>query len=218
MGENSLHEAVKKWYAQPGDLIETWVDGYLVDIVRRGKLIEVQTSNFSAIKSKIKDLIERHHVTIVHPVVEKKWIVRLNSQEKQVSRRRSPRRGRVEDLFLELVYLPTLLISPNFSLEVVLVHAEEVLIDDGRGSWRRKYWSIHDRRLLKILNQVTFKDPYDLQQLLPQDIPEKFTTRDIAQSLGVTLNIARKMCYTLRLISIIEVIGKRGRANLYTIP
>jgi hypothetical protein len=217
MGETSLHEAVKRWYAQPGDRLEAWVDGYLIDIVRGNQLIEIQTSNFSAIKAKLEDLIKRHPVKLVHPIAQTKWIVRLDFRDKRVSKRRSPRRGRVEDLFLELVYIPHLMMEPKFSLETLLVHSEEELIDDGRGSWRRRRWSVHNRRLLDVVGRATFSTPTDFLNLFPATLPEEFTTRELAVSLNSKANIAQKITYSLRHMDIIEIIGKRGRANIYSI-
>ena len=217
MGETSLHDEVKRWYSQPGDHMEEWVDGYLIDIVRGDRLIEIQTGNFSAIKAKLEDLVRRHPVRLVHTIAETKWIVRLDSRGERVSRRRSPRRGRVEDLFLELVYIPHLMREANFSLEALLIHSEEELIDDGRGSWRRRRWSVHDRRLLDVVGRATFSVPADFRELLPAALPEEFTTRELAESLRVRANIAQKMTYSLRHMDVIGTIGKRGRANLYSI-
>ncbi len=36
MRESSLHAAVKQWYAQPGDELEVTVDGFTIDLVRKG--------------------------------------------------------------------------------------------------------------------------------------------------------------------------------------
>ena len=217
MGETSLHDEVKRWYSQPGDRMEEWVDGYLIDIVRGDRLIEIQTGNFSAIKAKLEDLVRRHPVQLVHPIAETKWIVRLDARGERVSRRRSPRRGRVEDLFLELVYIPHLMREANFSLEALLIHSEEELIDDGRGSWRRRRWSVHDRRLLDVVGRATFSKPADFLRLFPVTLPVEFTTRELAESLRVRANIAQKMTYSLRHMEVIGTIGKRGRANLYSI-
>lgn len=217
MGETSLHDEVKRWYSQPGDRVETWVDGYLIDIVRDDQLIEIQTGNFSAIKAKLEDLVSRHPIRLVHPIAQTKWIVRLDSRGERVSKRRSPRRGRVEDLFLELVYIPHLMMEPNFSLEALLVQSVEELIDDGRGSWRRRRWSVHDRRLLDVVGRATFSTPANFLKLLPATLPEEFTTRELAESLGLRANIAQKTTYSLRHMDIIEIIGKRGRANIYSI-
>jgi len=217
LGETSLHDEVKRWFSQPGDRMEEWVDGYLIDIVRGDRLIEIQTGNFSAIKAKLEDLVGRHPVRLVHTIAETKWIVRLDARGERVSRRRSPRRGRVEDLFLELVYIPHLMREVNFSLEALLIHSEEELIDDGRGSWRRRRWSVHDRRLLDVVGRITFSTPADYLKLLPATLHKEFTTRELAESLQLRTNIAQKMTYSLRHMNVIETIGKRGRARLYAL-
>ena len=217
MGETSLHDEVKRWYSQTGDRMEEWVDGYLIDVVRGDRLIEIQTGNFSAIKAKLEDLVRRHPVRLVHPIAQTKWIVRLDSRGKRVSKRRSPRRGRVEDLFLELVYIPHLMREANFSLEALLIHSEEELIDDGRGSWRRRRWSVHDRRLLDVVGRAAFSVPADYLKLLPVTLHKEFTTRELAESLQLRANIAQKMTYSLRHMDVIETIGKRGRARLYAL-
>ncbi len=217
MVENSLHEGVKHWYAAHGDLIEENVEGYLIDVVRGEQLIEIQTSNFSAIKKKLAKLIRHYRVRLVHPVSQRKWIVRIDANGEMISRRRSPRRGRVEDVFLELVYMPDLIQEPNFSLEVLMIHSEEVLVNDGRGSWRRRGWSIHDRRLLEVLESLVFSEPRDFHRLLPESLQPEFTTRQLSEALGLRQNIAQKMVYTLRHMEAIEAIGKRGRARVYSI-
>ncbi len=43
--ENALHAGIKAWLAQPGDLIEARLDGWVADILRGGQVIEVQTGN-----------------------------------------------------------------------------------------------------------------------------------------------------------------------------
>ncbi len=91
--EKPLHAALKRWYAEPGDGIEVAVDGFVVDLVRNGLLIEIQTRGFASLKRKLTQLLERHSVRIVHPVAETRWIVRLGEEGEVLSRRRSPRRG-----------------------------------------------------------------------------------------------------------------------------
>jgi hypothetical protein len=132
-----------------------------------------------------------------------------------MSQRKSPRKGRLENIFLELIYVPKIWQSPNLSLEVLLIDAEEILIDDGKGSWRRKYWSIYDKRLITINAREIFRKPTDFLRLLSNKLPDEFTTNNIAETSRLTLNIARKMAYTLRKMGVIEEIGKRGRATLY---
>ncbi len=217
--ETSLHAALKNWYTLAGGRQEVNIDGYWIDVVDGELLIEIQTRHFSALKSKLAVLLEQHPVRLVHPIAREKWIVTLagTNETTELTRRKSPRRGRLEDIFKELVGLPDLLAHPNFSLEVLLVKEEEVRRADGRGSWRRKGVSIVDRRLVAVVHQQLFTRPDDLRSLLPADLPQPFTNQDLARRLGIPDRLAGRMTYCLRKLNIIEQTGKRGRAGLHAI-
>lgn len=217
MTEQSLHNQLKELYAEEGDRVEETVDGYIVDVVRDGLLIEIQTGNFSALKQKLVDLLGSHRVRLVHPVPYLKWVTRLDGSGAQVSKRRSPKRGRVEEVFSELVYIPELCLEPGFELEVALVNAEEYLIDDGKGSWRRRRWSIHDRKLINVHERRVFRESRDFLSLLPESLPPEFTARQLAKASGLRIRLAQKMVYALRKMGALEVNGKKGRSNLYRV-
>src|SRR5919112_1615330 len=107
LNEKALHASLKQWYARPHDRFEVPVDGFVIDIVRDDLLIEIQTGNFSSIKSKLTALARRHRVRLIYPIVQEKWIVRLATGKGAVAiRRKSPKKGRLEDLFWELVSIP----------------------------------------------------------------------------------------------------------------
>ena len=215
--ERSLHAAIKEWYAQPGDRLEARVEGFVIDIVRGDLLIEIQTRNFSALKRKLARLLEHHPVHLLHPIAQEKWIVRQTTGGEFVRRRKSPKRGRVVDIFNELVYIPHLVTQPNFTLEVLLTRQEEILRDDGRGSWRRKRWSIHDHRLLDVLEHAKFESLADFCALLPPTLPQPFTNSDLATALKCRPPLAQKMTYTLRKMGGIMVVGKQGNVLLYEV-
>jgi hypothetical protein len=213
--EKTLHADLKNWCAQPGDGFEVKVDGYFIDIVRGEMLIEIQTRNFSALKPKLYRLVEKHPVRLVYPIPVEKWIVRQTEAGEPISRRKSPRRGRLEHIFLELIRIPDLIKEPNFSLQVVLARVEEIQVDDGQGSWRRAGRSIVDRRLIEALDTVLFNSPGDFSRLLPAGLPGAFTARELSQSLGLPIRLAQKMVYCLRSMGTINLAGIRDRAYLY---
>jgi hypothetical protein len=216
MTEQSLHEQLKALYAE-GHPVETVVDGYVIDVVRDNLLIEIQTGNFSGVKPKLVDLLADHRVRVVHPILARKWVIRLDGEGHVVSRRKSPKRGRVEDAFLELVYLSELCLHPHFELEVALVTANEFWMDDGKGSWRRRRWSVYDRRLLQVLETHRFAGPNDYLALLPDDLPQRFTTRGLAAQTGLSRRLARKLVYCFRKMGLLTLRGKTGRTNVYTV-
>jgi len=188
------------------------VGGFVIDIVRDDLLIEIQTGNFSSIKSKLNKLAHSHRVRLIYPIVQEKWIVRLPNND----RRRSPKKGRLEDLFWELVSIPQLLSNPNFSLEILMIRQEEVRRYERKRRWRGKGWAIEGRQLLQVLDQRLFGASADWLWFLPAGL-ESFTTEDLATRMNTRRDLAQKMAYCLREGKMIELIGKRGRANLYRV-
>jgi len=214
LSEKSLHAGLKDWYASPGDQVEVEVDGFIIDIVRDGHLVEIQLRNLASIRRKLTRLLENHSLSLVCPVAHQKWIVRQRAGS-LISRRRSPKRGMVVDIFAELVYIPHLLLHPNLTIEVVLIREEEILEDDGKGSWRRKRWSVYDRRLLEVLDKISLETPEDFIGLLPSGLSMPFTNRELSEELKRTRSLAQKMTYTLMKMDLICVAGKRKKSRLY---
>ncbi len=214
--EGPLHASLKRWYAQTGDRIEVPVDGYVIDLVRQTMLIEVQTRGFSSLKPKITALLDRgHRVRIVHPIAIDKWIVKLEADGTILSRRRSPRHGSPTDIFGELVSLPDLLADPNLEIEVILTQEEEFRRHTPHQSWRRKGWTIEQRRLIDVVGTLTISSTKDLAALLPTGLPDPFTTADLAAKLGRPRRRAQQMAYCLRIADVLVVAGKSGNAVEY---
>jgi len=213
--ETGLHADLKRWYAQPGDEFETALDGYVIDIRRGAMLIEIQTRSFVSMRRKLAALTERHAIRIVHPIPERKWIVRLDGAGREIGRRRSPKAGRIEALFKELVSIPDLVGHPNLTFDVAITHEEEVWQQTGRRAWRRKGWCVVGRRLVEVVRMVPFADAADFAALLPAELAEPFTARDLAGASGLPLALAYKMTYCLRRMGAIAETGKRKRAALY---
>lgn len=212
--EKPLHAALKRWYAEPGDGIEVAVDGFVVDLVRNGLLIEIQTRGFASLKRKLTQLLERHSVRIVHPVAETRWIVRLGEEGEVLSRRRSPRRGSYCDVFSELVSFPELLAHDGLSIELVLVHDEELRRHVPGKAWRRRGWVVVERRLVEVVEKLTVSQPADLLDLLPS-LPSVFTTSELSGLVDRPRRFAQQTAYCLRKLGLIEQVDKRGNAIVY---
>ena len=217
LNEKPLHASLKQWYARPGDRFEVAVGGFVIDIVRDDLLIAIQTGNFASIKSKLTNLAHSHQVRLIYPIAQEKWIIRSATDDHgRVIRRKSPKRGRLEDLFWEMVSIPQLMSNSNFSLEVVMIKEEEARRYEGKRKWRRRGWVIEERRLLQVLDQRLFKELADWRGFLPEGL-DSFTTSDLATAMDTGRKLAQKMAYCLRKGSMLELIGKQGRANLYRV-
>jgi hypothetical protein len=214
LNEKPLHEALKKWYARPGDKFEVPVEGSVVDIVRRKLLIEIQTKNFSAIRRKLEKLLKNHKVHLVYPIAREKWIIK-EPENGKATRRRSPKRGTYEDVFNELIRISYLLKNPNFSLELLLVEEEEVRRYDGFRGWRRGFWVTEERRLLKVQGSKVLKSPKDYRAFMPKKLAKPFSTADFAKAAGQRIALVRKTVYCLKAMGCIQPVGKKGNSILY---
>lgn len=215
--EGHLHASLKERYVEAGNSVEVAVGGYVVDTLRGDLIIEVQTANFSAIAAKMRDLVSSHRVRLVHPIPRDLWIVkRSQNGDGTVSRRKSPRRGDVVDVFEELVSFPELITHENFQLDVVMTQEEELRVFDGRRRWRRRGWVRVERRLLDICETIPLRSGTDFMALMPADLPEEFLTSDIAAAFGRPRHLAQKVAYCLRACGLIEQTGRRGNAIVYS--
>lgn len=227
--ETALHAALKQYCAQPGDEFEVPVNGYVIDLRRGNTLIEIQTGNFGAFKRKLPALLEHYRVRVVHPIAVEKWITRVSVAGEKLGRRKSPRRGVWADVFLELVSLPELALHPNFSLELLLIHEEEIRVPadsilsgakrSRRAKRRRRWkkeWRTHNRHLLDVVEWEVFETPADYaHRFLPVELPQPFTNHALAKALGQPASIAQKITYCFRRMGLIEMVGKRGRSLLF---
>jgi hypothetical protein len=130
-------------------------------------------------------------------------------------RRRSPKKGRLSDLFSELIRIPSLFSKGNLSVEVLMIEVEEIWCNDGRGSWRRKGASIEDRKLIRIFERRVFEHQADFLKVLPEDLTDPFSNRNLAESLEIPINQSRKMTYALRKIGTITCVGKNRNQILF---
>jgi len=215
MQESTLHSQLKTLYSQDGGSIEVWVDGYLIDVVKGDQLIEIQTGNFSALKAKITALVENHPTLVVYPIAREKRIITKNQEKTEFIQRKSPKRGRIEHLFNQLIYIPMLPTHPHFSLEVILTEEEEERIADGKGSWWKKGIRTEDRKLVSVFQRIYFEKSSDYLSLLPDNLDDEFTNIDLSSALRIPLRLASKMTYCLGKMEMIKRIGYQGRSFLF---
>lgn len=215
--EKPLHASLKRWYFEEGDAVEAVVGGFVIDLVRDDLLIEVQTRNFSAMREKVTKLLDLgHRVRIIYPIAVDKWIVKIGHDDSVIDRRLSPKHGSPVDLFTELVSLPDAILDPNLAIELVMCVQEEIRRHVPGRSWRRKGWTIVERRLIEIVDTMPVSDVDELAILLPPGLDDQFTTHELATTLGRDRRLAQQMAYCLRTCGVLETVAKHGNAIVYS--
>lgn len=222
LNERSLHRALKARYAAAGGATEQAIDGFVVDLVLGDRIIEIHTSGFSRLKTKLPRLLKRHRVTLVHPIARDKYIVKVATDRNgrgtvrlRRSRRKSPKHGNVFDVFPALVSIPALLAHPNFTLEIVMTVEDEVrTVAEGR-AWRRHGWICLDRQLVDVVATHRIASMADLFAIVDADLPEQFTANDLATAMKSPRRLGQQAAFCFRKGGVSELCGKRGNALVY---
>jgi hypothetical protein len=219
--ETTLHRQLKERYATPGALVEQKLGRFRIDVVQPDQLVEIQVASLSSIRDKIAVLVKKHRVLVVKPLVVRKHLVKLRrAGGKLVSRRLSPKRQTLLDIFEELVHFTRVFPHRRLTLEVPLIEIEEVRYPGHgrRRRWRENDHQVEDQRLLDVVGVHEFRTAGDLCRLLPPALPRPFHTGHLAEGLGVERWIAQRIAYCLRETGAVQSVGKLRGAWLYEQP
>ena len=221
--ETTLHQQLKQHYAGKSGELEVRRGRFRIDVVRGKRLIEIQQSSLSAIRDKIRALCEEaastgHWVDVVKPLITSKQLIKLDAQDGNVvDRRRSPKRGKLVDLFAELVYFTRAFPHPRLTLIVPELEVEEIRYP-GHGKRRRRRkndFQVQEVRILEVGRTTRFRHSHDWLKLIPGRLTGTFDTADLARKLKVPRGEAQRAAYALRHIGAIEAVDKKGNTVLY---
>ncbi len=213
--ETALHRQLKTRFGpDAGGRSEVSLAGYRIDAVDPdGSLVEVQSGSLGPLRPKIVRLLLEHRVRVVKPVVVARRIVRRKTPDGvDLSSRLSPKRGAALDVFDDLMGLIGLFPHPNLTIDVM-----EVVIDEVRVARRRwPGYRVVDRALREVGRIINLSVAPDLWRLIPEaSVGERFTTIDLASSLGRPLVFAQRVAYCLRIGGAADAVGKLGNRVIY---
>lgn len=219
--ETTLHQQLKNRYRQSNSQLEVKLGRYRIDVVNGDRLVEIQRSGLSSIRSKIQKLLaEGHLVDVVKPLIRRKQLIKLDQAEgRETSRRWSPRRSSMLNVFDELLYFTRVFPHPNLNLITPLIDIQEIRFPGEPTTGRRRRrrfrsdpWQVQDQNLLDVCNSKTFRTVIDLQQLLPPNLQDEFDTAQMAELMDIPRHQAQQIAYVLRKTGAAVAVGKRGNA------
>ncbi len=216
--ETSLHRQLKSRYAGRNARFEVPIDRYRIDVVSGRRLVEIQHGSLAAIRDKVRALLDEHHVLIVKPIVVRKLLVKQSARGGPVTgRRMSPKRGRLLDLFDEMVYFTHVFPHRRLTLDVLLVDIEEWRYP-GHGRRRRRRrndYQVEDQKLIAAGRQYRLRTAADLVKLISCPLPVPFHTGHLAERLEVRRWTAQRIAYCLRQMGAVRQVGKQRNLRLY---
>lgn len=220
--ETSLHRQLKLRYANSEADTEVVMGDYRIDAIRDDELIEVQCASLSAISAKALTLLQTHRLRVVKPVIYRTRIIKQKSPTGEpYSRRLSPKRGQLVDLFEDLIYFTRVFPHPNLVLEVPIVNVAQTRVPatkKRRRSWHKDF-SVHDVELESVVETHEFRVSADLLSVIklktknPRAKSQAFDTATIAAAIDRPRWVAQKVAYVLKKVGAIEQVG-RNKAGI----
>lgn len=218
LSEGALHAYLKKYIEPDESCHERQIFGYWADIARDGEIVEIQTNDFGRLRAKLVAFLNEYHVTVVYPTASVKYLSWIDPDTGETSSpRRSPKKGSARDILPEIYRLGELALHPKLSFRAILLELTEYKSlcgwsrDRKRGAWRV------ERIPGAVTEDITLSRPSDFRALLPESLPERFTSAEFGSACRFS---GRRRSYALAALvrlGVIEQVGKRGRAFLYSI-
>jgi hypothetical protein len=212
--ERSLHRQLKERYGPSlGGRSEVVLGPFRVDaITPEGRLIEIQSGPLGLLRGKLERLLPTREVVVVRPIAVARRLIRRDRPDgPDLDTRRSPKRGSMLDVFDDLVALARIFPHANLGIDLLAVEVDEIRVPRRR----KPGYLVVDRLLGDVRETVHLRESSDLWSLLPGDLPDRFSTRDLAGCLSRPLAFAQRVAYCLRLGGAVEVIEKRGNHRVY---
>jgi hypothetical protein len=210
----TLHSQLKLHYVRNTERHEVTVGSFRIDAIDRwNRLIEIQCAPLSSIRQKVGELCKSHRVLVVKPFSARKKIIRMASADGPVSSiRSSPQRSTVLRVFEELVHFCDVFPHPKLLVDVLLTEQTEIRIPSNK---QRSRYQVLDRTLISVISRTRLSSSDDLWHLLDADVPERFSTADLALAAKIPRWLAQKAVYCFRRMNFLEVCGRHGNSVIY---
>ena len=214
LSEKTLHKTIKNLYEPNHSYQEIKIDNYFVDICKENNIIEVQTKQFNKLRDKITYLLSlnKYKINIVYPVFTSKMIYNISNGEIS-NPKKSPKKFRIPEVFHELYMIKQLLGHKDLMITLLLFEINEYreIANNRRG------YVCYDRIPTKLIDEIVLKDNKDYINLLPPDLSETFTSKEICLKTKTNVKYVNKMLNVMKYLNVVEVVGKDGRKLLYNV-
>jgi len=218
--EKTMHMVMKRYYEPNEDYHEVPIGNYIADIYTGEEIIEIQNGNFGKMRDKLEAFLSDYEVYLVYPFPHNKWICWVDPDTGEVTqKRKSPGTGSIYEALPEFFRIKQYLTHPHLHIRVPLIDMEEYRLLDGKRRKNNPKIGSHryDRVPLTLENEVIIDSVSDYLQLFPIDLPEEFTSKDLAVCAKIHIDLAREALKLTYDIGIIDRVGKTGNTYIYRI-
>ena len=218
LSEKTVHAILKNYYEPDEDRQEIPIEKYVADIYAEGEIIEIQTRQFNKMRNKLSAFLPLYPVTVVYPIPFEKWIVWIDEDTGELSKKRkSPIKGNPYLAFPELYKIKNYLKDPNLRLKLVLLNIEEYKLLNGWSRDKKKGSSRYDRIPTELVEEIEINRPEDYMQFVPYELEGEFTSGEFAKAAHISVPLAQTVLNILYHMGTVTRTGKKGNQYLYTV-
>ena len=213
--EKTMHAVIKNYVDPDPRHQEVPVGRYIADIcdMDRHCIAEVQTANFGAMREKLTAFLPDYSVTVIYPIPHRKTVTWIDPETGELAASNvSHTTGSFYDVFRELYRISGFLDNPNLTIEPLLIDMTEYRLQDGWSRDRKRGSHRFDRMPEALYDEMILHEPSDYAVFLPPDLPEEFTAKEFAETVGIH---RKSLSYStvLRMLNDLEVVERIGQTQ-----
>ncbi|MDE6530186.1 MAG: hypothetical protein K2K96_05360 [Lachnospiraceae bacterium] len=218
LGEKTVHAVLKYYYAPQEKYHEIRIGNFIADICKEGEIIEIQTRHFYTMRAKLDYFLQDYEVTIVYPIPYIKFLRWVDPETGEIHPpRKCPKKGKIYDIIPELYSIKPYLSNEHLHFILIFLNMEEYRILDGWSKDKKKGSTKTDKIPTSLVEEWRIDTQEDFLNFLPDNLPEKFTSKDVSALCKIPMQTASTLLHILNDLKLIDRIGKTGNAYLYEI-
>lgn len=216
--EGAVHKAVKLYVDPDPDHHEVPLLGSIVDVFNESGVTEVQTGSFTPLLPKLRKLLDKYPVTVLHPFpirTAHRWLDKETgemSTPKNKGRHKSP-----YSVAAAVFGIRELIGHPNLKIRILAYEREEFRALDGRGKTRKRGATMLGRLPTRLVGEYSFAAVSDIRDFIPEGLSKTFTQKEYLKAIKSHSRYDTIAIKLLEYFGVVRKIGKQGRAYLYEI-
>lgn len=218
LSEKLLHRTLKYYYEPDPEKHEVPVGSFFADILNECGVTEIQTGSFFHIDRKLGEFLKVCPVTLIAPVVRRKRVIYIDPATGEMTKPRiSPKKGRTEQVFRELIHIRNRLADEGLVVAVPLIDADEYRVRrEKKRAFRDKGYDRAELVPTALVSESVFVTREDWLMLLPEGL-DGFTARELKEALALDPRLAQEMCASLAFAGALKREGRRGNYIYYRV-
>lgn len=216
LSEKTVHAVLKYYYAPKEIYHEHKIGSYVADILVDGEIMEIQTRNFNTLRRKLDFFLPEYEVTIIYPVAHTKWLRWIDEETGEITdKRKSPKAGSHYAIIPELYRIKNYLKDPHIHFTISLIDVVESRLLNGWSKDKKKGSTRDDGIPIGIYDEIHINNSNDYIKLLPDSLPELFTSKDYKRCAKISQHNAVIGLNLLYYMNIVDRVSKDGNAFIY---